>query len=71
MAPVPTSASPLLPDSLLDPLDLKTLKLNNNHDENSRNGMNDIQLDVKEDYSGNYKFASIHEAQVSRAMIKR
>lgn len=27
--------------------------------------------DVLEDYAGNYKFAHIEEAQVSRAMIKR
>lgn len=27
--------------------------------------------DVKEDYSGDYRFAPIEEAQVSRAMIKR
>jgi thiamine thiazole synthase len=28
-------------------------------------------IDVNEDYEGNYKFAPIEEAQVSRAMIKR
>lgn len=28
-------------------------------------------LDVLEDYQGNYKFAPIEEAEVSRAMIKR
>jgi cysteine-dependent adenosine diphosphate thiazole synthase len=28
-------------------------------------------FDIKEDYHGNYKFAPIQEAQVSRAMIKR
>lgn len=27
--------------------------------------------DVKEDYNGDYRFAPIEEAQVSRAMIKR
>ena len=27
--------------------------------------------DVLEDYNGNYRFAPIEEAQVSRAMIKR
>ncbi|KAJ8455517.1 hypothetical protein ONZ51_g12428 [Trametes cubensis] len=27
--------------------------------------------DVKEDYAGDYRFAPIEEAQVSRAMIKR
>ena len=27
--------------------------------------------DVKEDYDGDYRFAPIEEAQVSRAMIKR
>ena len=29
------------------------------------------QYDVREDYDGNYRFAPIEEAQVSRAMIKR
>lgn len=29
------------------------------------------QYDVCEDYEGNYRFAPIEEAQVSRAMIKR
>lgn len=29
------------------------------------------QYDVCEDYDGNYRFAPIEEAQVSRAMIKR
>ena len=28
-------------------------------------------FDVKEDYAGDYRFAPIEEAQVSRAMIKR
>ena len=29
------------------------------------------EADVLEDYEGNYRFAPIEEAQVSRAMIKR
>ena len=35
------------------------------------NGSNGAKYDVLEDYQGNYKFAPIEEAQVSRAMIKR
>ncbi|KIJ50951.1 hypothetical protein M422DRAFT_101777, partial [Sphaerobolus stellatus SS14] len=31
----------------------------------------DDQVNVNEDYMGNYRFAPIEEAQVSRAMIKR
>lgn len=30
-----------------------------------------LVYDVNEDYQGNYRFAPIEEAQVSRAMIKR
>ena len=30
-----------------------------------------VQADVQEDYHGEYRFAPIEEAQVSRAMIKR
>ncbi|KAF8589862.1 Thi4-domain-containing protein [Ramaria rubella] len=36
-----------------------------------RANQNGNQFDVLEDYEGNYKFAPIEEAQVSRAMIKR
>ncbi|QRV73323.1 hypothetical protein RhiJN_01337 [Ceratobasidium sp. AG-Ba] len=32
---------------------------------------NDVQYETKEDYAGDYKFAPIKEAQVSRAMTKR
>lgn len=32
---------------------------------------NDTHFEVKEDYDGDYRFAPIEEAQVSRAMIKR
>ena len=32
---------------------------------------NGAQYEVKEDYDGDYRFAPIEEAQVSRAMIKR
>lgn len=32
---------------------------------------NDAQFEVKENYDGDYRFAPIEEAQVSRAMIKR
>lgn len=35
------------------------------------NGTREQQQDVLEDYDGNYKFAPIEEAEVSRAMIKR
>ncbi|KAJ8080536.1 thiamine metabolism- protein [Marasmius tenuissimus] len=35
------------------------------------NGSNGVKYDSLEDYQGNYKFAPIEEAQVSRAMIKR
>ncbi|KAK1232054.1 thiamine metabolism- protein [Marasmius sp. AFHP31] len=35
------------------------------------NGSNGVKHDSLEDYQGNYKFAPIEEAQVSRAMIKR
>ena len=31
----------------------------------------DAAIDVLEDYNGNYRFAPIEEAEVSRAMIKR
>ncbi|GJJ08715.1 hypothetical protein Clacol_002934 [Clathrus columnatus] len=51
-----------------DPLDLKALKLSGDQDKID-NGAH--QVVVNEDYNGNYKFAAIHEAQVSRAMIKR
>ena len=43
----------------------------------SKNGLKgaavaaDGTYDVKEDYNGDYRFAPIEEAQVSRAMIKR
>lgn len=38
-----------------------------------KNGLsnNGTQFEVKEDYDGDYRFAPIEEAQVSRAMIKR
>ena len=32
---------------------------------------NGTQLDISENYDGDYRFAPIEEAQVSRAMIKR
>ena len=32
---------------------------------------NGTQFEVKENYDGDYQFAPIEEAQVSRAMIKR
>jgi cysteine-dependent adenosine diphosphate thiazole synthase len=39
------------------------------------NGVNgkhlSVDVDVNEDYAGDYRFAPIEEAQVSRAMIKR
>lgn len=31
----------------------------------------DKTFDINEDYQGNYRFAPIEEAEVSRAMIKR
>ena len=43
----------------------------------NKNGIKDASstangaYDVKEDYTGDYRFAPIEEAQVSRAMIKR
>ena len=33
--------------------------------------LTDVQYETEEDYSGDYKFAPIKEAQVSRAMTKR
>lgn len=38
-----------------------------------RNGLsnNGTQYEVSENYDGDYRFAPIEEAQVSRAMIKR
>lgn len=43
---------------------------------NGVNGVNGVKAaakdaDVLEDYTGNYKFAPVHEAEVSRAMVKR
>ena len=37
----------------------------------SNNNNNGTQYEVKENYDGDYRFAPIEEAQVSRAMIKR
>jgi thiamine thiazole synthase len=37
---------------------------------NGKNGSESL-ADFAEDYDGNYRFAPIEEAQVSRAMIKR
>lgn len=37
-----------------------------------KNGLNGkLAYDVSENYEGNYRFAPIEEAEVSRAMIKR
>lgn len=33
--------------------------------------LTEVQYETKEDYNGDYKFAPIKEAQVSRAMTKR
>jgi thiamine thiazole synthase len=56
--------------------EFSTLKLkadlnatNGAHKTNGANGHADA--DVNEDYAGDYRFAPIEEAQVSRAMIKR
>ena len=61
MAP---SVAPLVPETQESPVLLA-----------KKNGLasngNGAQYEVKEDYSGDYRFAPIEEAQVSRAMIKR
>ena len=63
MAPVPVAPIPAS-----DSGDVFTLKLNNP----KTNGNGTFYDDkVSEDYMGNYRFAPIEEADVSRAMIGR
>lgn len=60
----------VLPQSVLP--DLTSLKLSvtpNNSTNGSSNGS--VKYDTLEDYNGQYRFAPIEEAEVSRAMIKR
>ena len=58
MAP-PVAVSPVVQE-------LPTLSLKKNFAQNDG-----TQIEVKEDYDGDYRFAPIEEGQVSRAMIKR
>jgi cysteine-dependent adenosine diphosphate thiazole synthase len=59
--------APIAVSSLVDqdPISLLKQGLNGNSTHTNDN------VDVKEDYAGDYRFAPIEEAQVSRAMIKR
>lgn len=55
----------ILPDTVnADPYLINSIKKN-------AIAVGTTQYDVCEDYEGNYRFAPIEEAQVSRAMIKR
>jgi thiamine thiazole synthase len=66
--PIATGVSPV---DITTPVPLSA-KLNGvNGLKNSVNGTAQQSQDVLEDYNGNYKFAPIEEAEVSRAMIKR
>ena len=69
--PVATGVSPI---DITTPLQMSA-KLSGlkgaNGVKNGVNGATEQAQDILEDYNGNYKFAPIEEAEVSRAMIKR
>lgn len=51
--------------------DLRRVSEKYDRDKSNVHEKQDVEYEVRESYTGDYQFAPIEEAQVSRAMIKR
>jgi thiamine thiazole synthase len=66
MSPIATVNAPAVASQQADPIAQLKAQMNGNGVHNDV-----LEHDVNEDYTGDYRFAPIQEAQVSRAMIRR